>query len=139
MRMMRTAPENPEGAPSRCQRPDRAAALGAGGASRCCARPGGESVAVSALVWYEFLSGPLAETEAGLARAFIEGRILPVGEDAAELAAELFNAAGRKRTLKTDAHIAAMAIRAKAEFVTLNGADFEPFVSQGLRLFPLPA
>ncbi len=99
----------------------------------------GEAVAVSALVWYEFLSGPLAETEAGLARAFIEGRILPVGEDAAELAAELFNAAGRKRTLKTDALIAATAIRAKAEFVTLNSADFEPFVSQGLRLFPLPA
>lgn len=32
-----------------------------------------------------------------------------------------------------------MAIRAKAEFVTLNSADSEPFVSQGLRLFPLPA
>ncbi len=40
--------------------------------------------------------------------------------------------------LKTDALIAAMAIRAKAEFVTLIGADFEPFVNQGLRLFPLP-
>ena len=73
-----------------------------------------------------------------MARAFLEGRILSVGEDAAELAAELFNTAGRKRTLKTDVLIAAMAIRAKAEFVTLNGADFEPFVSQGLRLFPLP-
>ena len=52
---------------------------------------------------------------------------------------ELFNTAGRKRLLKTDALIAAMAIRAKAEFVTLTGADFEPFVNQGLRLFPLPA
>ena len=51
----------------------------------------------------------------------------------------MFNTAGRKRLLKTDALIAAMAIRAKAEFVTLNGADFEPFVSPGLRLFPLPA
>lgn len=99
----------------------------------------GEAVAVSALVWYEFLAGPLAETEAGLARAFLQGRILPVGEEDAELAAELFNTAGRKRTLKTDALIAAVAIRAKAEFVTLNGADFEPFVGQGLRLFPLPA
>jgi predicted nucleic acid-binding protein len=95
----------------------------------------GEAVAVSALVWYEFLSGPLAETEAGLARAFLQGQILPVGEEDAEL----FNAVGRKRTLKADALIAAMAIRAKAEFFTLNGAGFEPFVSQGLRLFPLPA
>lgn len=74
-----------------------------------------------------------------LVPADIEGRILPVGEDAAELAAELFNAAGRKRTLKTDALIAATAIRAKAEFVTLTRAGFEPFVSHGLRLFPLPA
>lgn len=73
-----------------------------------------------------------------MARAFLEGRILSVREDAAELAADL-NAAGRKRMFKTDALIAAMAIRAKAEFVTLNGAVFEPFVSQGLCLFPLPA
>lgn len=71
-------------------------------------------------------------------RAFLEGRILSVGEDAAELAAELFNAAGRRRTLKTDALIAAMAIRAKAECVTLNSANFEPLVRLGLRLFPLP-
>jgi predicted nucleic acid-binding protein len=86
-----------------------------------------------------FFTSPLAETEAGLARAFLEGRILSVGEDAAELAAELFKTAGSKRRLKTDALIAAMAIRAKADCVTLNSADFEPFVSRGLRLFHLPA
>jgi hypothetical protein len=44
--------------------------------------------------------------EVGLACAFLEGRILSVGEDAAEPAAELFNAAGRKRTLKTNVLIA---------------------------------
>lgn len=73
-----------------------------------------------------------------MARAFLEGRILSVGEDAAELAVELFNAAGRKRTLKTDVLIAAMAIRAKAEYVTMKSADFEPLVRLGLSLFPLP-
>ncbi len=36
----------------------------------------GKAVAVSAPVWNEFLAGPLAETEAILARAFLEGRIL---------------------------------------------------------------
>lgn len=95
----------------------------------------GEAVAVSAVVWYEFLIGPLVEGEAALARAFLQGRILPIAEEDAELATELFNPTARKRTLKTDALIAAMAIRAKAEFVTLNAADFEPFVARGLRLF----
>jgi predicted nucleic acid-binding protein len=44
------------------------------------------------------------------------------------------NAGGRRRTLKTDALIAAVAIRARAEFVTVNRVDYEPFVVQELRL-----
>lgn len=55
-------------------------------------------------------------------------------EQHAALAAELFNSAGRRRTLKTDALIAAVAISAKADFVTLNVDDFKPFVEGGLRL-----
>ncbi|MBS0212644.1 MAG: PIN domain-containing protein [Proteobacteria bacterium] len=94
----------------------------------------GEAAAVSAVVWYEFLAGPLAPDEVALARAFLQGRILPITEDDAELAARLFNATGRKRGLKTDALIAAAALRAGAEFITLNTADFAPFVDQGLRL-----
>ena len=96
----------------------------------------GEAAAVSAVVWYEFLSGPLAIDEAKLARAFLQGRVLPIVEEDAELAARLFNAADRKRGLKTDALIAAVALRAGADFVTLNVADFVPFVAQGLRLVP---
>lgn len=95
----------------------------------------GEAAAASAVVWYEFLSGPLAASEAPLARAFLQGRIVAVAEDDAERAATLFNAVGRKRKLKTDALIAAVAIRAGAEFVTLNRADFLPFVEFGLRIF----
>lgn len=38
--------------------------------------------------------------------------------------------------LTTDALIAATTIRAKADFVTLNVADFKPFVAHGLRLVP---
>lgn len=94
----------------------------------------GEAAAACAIVWYEFLSGPLADREAALARAFLRGNITPIVEDDATLAAELFNAAGRRRLLKTDALIAAVAIRARADFVTLNVADFERFVPHGLRL-----
>src|SRR5699024_1024616 len=63
----------------------------------------GESVAVCAVVWHEFLIGPLVDDEAELAHAFISGRIEPVSEADAELGARLFNVAGRRRSLKTDA------------------------------------
>lgn len=95
----------------------------------------GEPAAASSIVWYEFLIGPLAPREVELARAFIQGRIVEVDEAEAELAAQLFNAAGRQRTLKTDAMIAATAIRADAELVTLDQKDFLPFIDHRLRLF----
>ena len=56
-------------------------------------------------------------------------------EDDAALAAELFELAGRRRSPKTDALIAATAIRAGTDF-TLNVADFQPFARHGLRLQP---
>lgn len=94
----------------------------------------GEPAATSSLVWYEFCVGPLAENESAMAKAFLQRRILPLRLEDAELAAELFNQAGRRRVFKTDAMIAAVAILAQAEFVTLNRADFEPFVPMGLQL-----
>lgn len=94
----------------------------------------GETVAVCSLVWYEYLLRPLTEGEPELARAFLSGRIQPILEEDGILGAQLFNAAGRRRALKTDALIAAAAIRAEADFVTINVADFQPFVVHGLRL-----
>lgn len=94
----------------------------------------GEPAAASTIVWYEFLIGPLQLREAELARAFIQGRVAAVEEADADLAAHLFNTAGRQRALKTDALIAATAIRADAELVTLNAQDFLPFTDHGLRL-----
>ena len=88
------------------------------------------------VAWYEFLCGPLADDEAALARAFLQGRVAPLTEDDVQLAAKLFNATGRRKTLKTDALIAAAAIRADAQLLTLNTVDFEPFVAHGLRLLP---
>lgn len=96
----------------------------------------GEPAAASTLVWYEYQIGPLAADEAMLAHAFLQGRIAPVTEEDAIAASTLLNAAGRRRGLKTDALIAAAAIRAKAELVTLNIADFQPFAEHGLRLIP---
>lgn len=94
----------------------------------------GEPAAACSVVWYEFLSGPLVEGEAELAHAFLQGRILPVAEEDARLAAELFNAIGRKRQHRTDTLIAACAIRADAEFATANAADFQGLTAHGLRL-----
>lgn len=94
----------------------------------------GEPAAACALVWYEYRCGPLVEKEAKLAHAFLQGRILSITEEDAQLAAELFNATGRKRQSRTDTLIAACAIRANAEFVTANVDDFKPLTEHGLRL-----
>lgn len=94
----------------------------------------GEQAAVCSIVWYEFAIGPIEQSEIELAHDFLQGRIEPVDVDTAALAAQLFNDCGRRHTLKTDALIAAAAIRVNAEFVTVNVADFEPFIAHGLRL-----
>jgi len=94
----------------------------------------GEPAAVCAVVWYEFMLGPLSDGEADLARALVQGRITPVTEAEALLAVRLFNATGRKRQHRTDTLIAACAIRAQAEFLTANVRDFRPLVAHGLRL-----
>ena len=94
----------------------------------------GEPAAACAIAWYEYLCGPLAPGEAELAHAFLQGRVVAVTEDDAQLAARLFDATGRRRAHRTDTLIAACAIRARAAFVTLNVADFEPLVEHGLTL-----
>ncbi len=94
----------------------------------------GEPAAACAIVWYEFMLGPLAPDEADLACAFVQSRIVPIADQDAELAARLFNATGRKRQHKTDTLIAACAIQAQAEFVTACGSDSQPLVTHGLRL-----
>ena len=94
----------------------------------------GEAAGVSAVVWYEFLIGPIVEAEVSLAHAFIRGNIIALDTVDARLAADLYNHASRRRTLKTDALIAAIAIRARASLLTLNTDDFLPFLPYGLEL-----
>jgi predicted nucleic acid-binding protein len=94
----------------------------------------GESLATSAIAWSEFRCGPVTERETLTIRQIIQGGVIPFGEPDAELAAELFNLAGRKRGLLVDSFIAALAIRSGAPLATGNQSDFRPFVPFGLKL-----
>ncbi|MDB5986282.1 MAG: hypothetical protein JWR16_1335 [Nevskia sp.] len=94
----------------------------------------GEAAAVCSLAWYEYSIGPVDEDERLAVREFIRDNIVAFDDADAALAAHLYNAVGRKRALKTDACLAACAIRADADFLTLNVDDFRPFSAHGLRL-----
>jgi predicted nucleic acid-binding protein len=94
----------------------------------------GEKFAASAIVWAEFLNGPLSPPQVRVASQLLEGRIVPFGLLEAELSAKLFNGIGRKRGTLPDCFIAASAIRSGAPLATQNRRDFLPFTSAGLRL-----
>jgi predicted nucleic acid-binding protein len=94
----------------------------------------GEAAAISIVAWYEFLIGPISDQEIALAFAFVRGNVVALETEDARLAADLYNQAGRRRTLKTNALIAATAIRAKASLLTTNVEDFRLFVPLGLEL-----
>ena len=94
----------------------------------------GVPVSVSAVVWFEFTSGPVTPQEVALAGAFVGNRIIPVDKHIAERAAELFNLIGRKRSLSYDCLIAATAMLHDARLVSYNRLDFGPFIEFGLEL-----
>jgi len=94
----------------------------------------GESLAASAIAWTEFLNGPVTPIEVSRAEAVLQARVVPFGQEEAVLAAELFNKTGRRRGSRFDCLIAATAIRAQAQFATVNQADFKIFASHGLKL-----
>ncbi len=83
--------------------------------------------------WYEFLCGPVSSAQISTMRAFLHA-IVPFETAQATAAAQLFNAAGRKRGLRVDAMIAGTAIAAGAALATNNQADFAPFITEGLKL-----
>ncbi len=93
----------------------------------------GELLIAPALVWYEFLCGPVTEIQQSIMMSFIH-QILPFHKDEALLAAELFNRTGRQRQLRVDCMIAATAIVSSAPLATANQKDFARFVSFGLVL-----
>jgi predicted nucleic acid-binding protein len=90
----------------------------------------GEALVMSAVAWAEFRCGPLPARDAGLAARLVEVAAL-TPEDAV-LAAELFNASGRRRGSLLDCMVAAAACRAGAPLATANPVDFRRFAASGL-------
>lgn len=88
---------------------------------------------VSAIVWAEFLCGPVHTNDVELAIAVVRERVPFSAEDAA-LAASLFNGTGRRRGSLADCMIAASAIRCSATLATANAGDFAGFQQAGLTL-----
>ncbi len=93
----------------------------------------GETLVTPMVAWYEFLCGPVTDVQRDTMRAFVQ-MLLPFDEAQANTAAELYNACGRRRSLRVDAMIAAAAIAADASLATNNREDFEAFMAGGLRL-----
>ncbi|MEP7382166.1 MAG: PIN domain-containing protein [Gemmatimonadota bacterium] len=93
----------------------------------------GERLVAPTVVWFEFLCGPVTAAQIQTMRAFLH-ELVPFDESQAVAAADLFNAAARKRSTRVDAMIAATAIVVDAALATNNKVDFRPFGRSGLRL-----
>ena len=93
----------------------------------------GESINISSVAWAEFLCGPAESGNAIDARGLL-GRIEALTDLDAVLAAELFNATGRRVRSLPDCMIAAVAIRRGARVATLDTADFGRFKNFGLKV-----
>ncbi len=93
----------------------------------------GETLITSAACWYEFLCGPVSAIQIATMRSLLD-QIIVFGEPQAVIAAQLFNAIGRKRALRIDATVAATAQVAGASLATNNKKDFTLFHAHGLQL-----
>jgi predicted nucleic acid-binding protein len=93
----------------------------------------GEVLITPTIAWFEFRCGPVTPVQVATTRAFVQ-RIVPFDEPQAVEAARLFNATGRKRTLRVDALVASAAIVAGARLATNNRKHFGIFARHGLRL-----
>jgi len=93
----------------------------------------GETARICAIAWTEFLCGPLSNEQVGLAQSFLD-EPLSFSADHATLAADLYNASGRRRGTLADCMIAAIAIRSGARFATENKSHFSRMKAAGLVL-----
>lgn len=96
-----------------------------------------EQIGVSAVAWAEFSCGPLDPLVATAAAALLPNPEPFVARHAL-LAADLFNAGGRRRGSLLDCMIAATAIRVGATRATNNLSDFLRFQSFGLQVVAAP-
>lgn len=92
-----------------------------------------EPLGVAALVWGEFVCGPVTPSQIAHA-AVVLGEPVVLDRQTAEAGASLFNASGRRRGTLVDCFIAATAMRAGASLATKNTRDFRRLVPAGLVL-----
>ena len=92
-----------------------------------------DPIAVSAVVWTEFLCGPVEPIHVELLASIFGDPVSYTAGDAA-LAAQLFNLCGRRRGSLADCMIAATAIREDANLAACNVTDFRRMESHGLRI-----
>lgn len=93
----------------------------------------GEPLGASAIVWAEFLCGPVDDRAIEFAKALITERVA-FTEDHAALAARLFNESGGRRGTLADCVIAATALGRGVALATENAADFRRFEDDGLEV-----
>jgi predicted nucleic acid-binding protein len=93
----------------------------------------GHSIDMSAVAWSEFLCGPITTQDLARARVFVTNITSFELADAA-LAAELFNATGRRPRSHADCMIAAAAIRCRATLATFDRSRFARFAKFSLDL-----
>jgi len=92
-----------------------------------------EPVALSAIVWTEFLCGPVNNEQIAKAAQLFPAPEPFLSQDST-VAANWFNRTGRRRGSLVDCMIAAVAFRSGARLATENVSDFQPFVAHGLKL-----
>jgi predicted nucleic acid-binding protein len=93
----------------------------------------GEILIVSSIAWYEFLCGPVSQSQIYVMKSFLTD-VVPFDEIQAQEAARLFNMVKRNRRLRIDALIAALAITRNCPLATNNKTDFDEFTPHGLKL-----
>jgi predicted nucleic acid-binding protein len=92
-----------------------------------------EPLGISAMVWAEFLCGPMPANQLDVAMALFPQPEPLLGEDARR-GAELYNATGRRRGSLADCLIAATCLRLRARLATENVDDFRRFETMGLQV-----
>lgn len=96
----------------------------------------GTTCSTNSIAWHEFTRGPASPEDTALLAGILENRILPCTRQDGEIAAMLFDRAGRRRASTADCLIAATALRLSIRLATHNLQDFEMFQPFGLQLFP---
>ena len=93
----------------------------------------GETIKISAMVWAEFLCGPVGPSEVDVVSVLMQ-EIVPYTAADCEMTARLFNLGGRRRGSLPDCMIAAVAVRAGGALATANPGDFRRFGSTSLSI-----